>query len=257
MPQTVRLADDVGVQCHAHYEWAGLGEFQHLVELVDDDVGELRRTVLASHDRGNVVRLLGIGHREKAPAVAAPEPDRLIVHAPVELVAIAGLGQKIWRAVALRDPRSQPALRRRPFLACQAGRGPGDQTPLRRLVQNALPLGVGATMTDDFVTPCTAGCHELRGIVVHRAVHQRGHRQVERVEGIEHVPGAHAVAPVAPREVEDIGLWPARGQLRAEPLAKAEMLEVQGEVHGQSAIARPDVVLPPPKRHVVISIVGR
>ena len=41
VPQPVRLADDIGVQRDAHDQRPRLGQLQHLVELVDDHVGEL------------------------------------------------------------------------------------------------------------------------------------------------------------------------------------------------------------------------
>ena len=48
MPQPVRLADDVGVQRDAHHQRPRLRLLQHLVELVDDHVGEVRGAVLAA-----------------------------------------------------------------------------------------------------------------------------------------------------------------------------------------------------------------
>jgi hypothetical protein len=87
------------------------GLFEHLVEIVDDHVRKLLGRILAGDDRRDIVYLLRIGHREDAPAVAGREPDRLVVHAPVEEVGVAALCEKVGRDPALRDPRPEPAGR--------------------------------------------------------------------------------------------------------------------------------------------------
>ena len=51
MPEPMRLADDIGVQRDAHHQWPLLRQLQHLVELVDQNAGELRGTVLAPDER--------------------------------------------------------------------------------------------------------------------------------------------------------------------------------------------------------------
>ena len=48
MPQAMRLADDVGMQRHAHHQRPRLRQLEHLVELVDDHVGEVGGALLAA-----------------------------------------------------------------------------------------------------------------------------------------------------------------------------------------------------------------
>ena len=115
----------------------------------------------------------------------------------------------------------------------------GDQFALAILVELALAFGVGSSMAHNLVAARATGRHEIGRVVVHRAVDQGRHRQVERVESIEHVPGADPVAVIAPGEVEHVGLRPAGRQFGAKALAEGKMLQVEGEIDGKPAAARP------------------
>ena len=76
------------------------GRFLHLacshVEGVDDHVSEVGALALARNDLRNVVELLRVGDRQD-PALARVQPDRLIVVAPVEQIAVASFLQQIGR----------------------------------------------------------------------------------------------------------------------------------------------------------------
>ena len=152
VPQPVRVADEIGVERDAHHQRRVGRLLEHLVEGVDDHVGELRRADLARDDRRDVVELLRVGHREDAAAVAHAQEDRLVVHRPVEEVAVAGFGEEVGRHAALRNPRSEPALRR-PSLFRARMRSVASAMSARSagLVERALPLGIGAAVADDLV----------------------------------------------------------------------------------------------------------
>ena len=53
-------------------------------------------------------RVLRVGHGEDAP-LARLQPHRLIVHAPVEHIAVAGFVEQVGRAFGLGDPGAEPA----------------------------------------------------------------------------------------------------------------------------------------------------
>jgi hypothetical protein len=75
-----------------------LGPFgldEHLFEIVDDHIGKLRCPVLAADDGGDVVEFLRIGDRQDPPAVAGFEPDRLIIHAPIEQIGVASFREEV------------------------------------------------------------------------------------------------------------------------------------------------------------------
>ena len=126
MPQAVRLADEIGMQRHAHHQRPRR-----------PTAPASRRTGRRSCRRRPRRRPCERRSAEcrslpadRAPrgcaAAAAAEPHRLVVHAPVEQVAIARLGQQVGRAMAVRNPRAEPALRRaRPRL-------PSGEPSLRR-----------------------------------------------------------------------------------------------------------------------------
>jgi hypothetical protein len=92
--EAVGLTQDVGVEGDSHDQGLVDCLVEHLVDIVDDHVGEGLRTVLARDDGRVVVDLLRVGNGQE-PAAAGAEPDGLVVHAPVERVSVAGLDQKV------------------------------------------------------------------------------------------------------------------------------------------------------------------
>ena len=96
MPQTMGLADDIGMKRNAHDEGGVAALLEHFLELIDDHVGEDSALDAPRHDHGDIVEFLRIGHAENAPPARA-EPDRLIVHAPVQQVGVARFLQQAWR----------------------------------------------------------------------------------------------------------------------------------------------------------------
>ena len=230
------------MQRHAHDQRPRLGKLQHLVELVDDHVSEFSGAHLACDDGWNVIHFLRIGHREDALAATAAEPDRLVVHAPVEEIAVAGFRQEVGRAVAVGDPRPQPALRLCRFGFRQAARRFAYQCALGGLIEVALPFGIGSAMAHDLIAARPHRRHEVGRVVVHRTVGEGGQRQLERIENVEQVPGPDAVPIVPPGKVEDVGLRPARGEFGAETFAEGKVLQVEGKVDGEPPAAGPRIV---------------
>ena len=98
-----------------------------------------------------------------------------------------------------------------------------------------------------------AGFDELGAIVVERGVEDHAGGQLERVEELKAAPGADAVAVVAPRVVEDVGLRALRAEGGAQARAELEVLEVEAEVHGEALAARPAIVRAPCYGRVAIA----
>src|SRR5262249_54235081 len=171
----------------------------------------------------------------------------------VEQIAIARFGQQVGRARTLRDPRPEPAFWHAAFGFRDTGGRLGDQRPLGCFVEHALPLGVGPAMAHDLVAAGATGGEKLRRVLVHRAVDQRRHRQVQRIEDIQQVPGTNPVAPVAPGVVQHVGRRPAGRQLGTQPLAEREVFEIEGKVDGEPLAVGPRIVAPPAQRNVVVA----
>ena len=250
------MPDEIGMQRHAHDDGLLPGLRQPLLEIVDDHVGEGRGRIGAGDDRGNVVHFLRIRDRQEESRLG-PHPDRLVVHAPVQRIAVAGLGQQVGRRVALRDPRAQPAGRRHILRLGQDPGGLGDHRPLRRYVHPVLALAVRAAVAGDLVAPRAVGGHQLRRVFVHLGIGEDGRRQVELVEQRQQTPRADAVAVVPPGVVQDVRLRARGRQLRAQALAEREMLEVDAEIDRQPFAVGPGEVGPSGDRHVVEAAVMR
>ena len=244
------------MQRDAHHQRLALGLRQHLVEIVDDHVGEIPRPVLARHDRRDVVHLLRIRDRQDA-ALPCAHPDRLIIHAPVQRIAISRLMQQVGRDPAFRDPWRQPALRRYPFGAGDHIRRLGDQGGLGGLVQHALAFGIGAPVAHHLVTARAKGGHQFGCVIIHGRIGQHADRHVQRLEHLEHPPGADPVAIVAPGIVQHIRLRPTGGQFRPQPFAKGEMFQVQPDVDRQPRTTGPGVIGAPRDRDIVVPAVIR
>ena len=100
MTQAIRLADDVRMERDAHDERLALRLREHLVEVVDDHVGEVAGVHLPRDDHRDVVQLLRIGDGPEL-AILRFEFDRLVVVGPVEGVLVARLGEEVGRVEAL------------------------------------------------------------------------------------------------------------------------------------------------------------
>ena len=151
---------------------------EHLVELVDDHLREVLRVHLARDDHRDVVELLRVRHRPQRLAAARAHRQRLVVVAPVQRVAVAGLGQQVGRGAALGDPRRQPARGRLPAVAAPCVRGrqrssarspASSSTPWRSALLWPWPTSSSPRATQ--------ACHQLGAVVVQRGVDQRRRRQ--------------------------------------------------------------------------------
>jgi hypothetical protein len=149
-PDTVRAAGDERVERDRAHERLARGLRQHLVELVDDQIGELVRRVVIPDDPPRVVHLDRIRHGED-PALARADPDRLIVHRPVHRVPVTRLLQEIHRDDAVREPGAHPADGPGALVARDRGRDALDERALLVLAQMALLVGVGHAVPEDLV----------------------------------------------------------------------------------------------------------
>ena len=139
----------------------------------------------------------------------------------------------------LRDPGPEPAARRPAFGPPQHLRRLGDERAFGRLVALALALGVAASVRHDLVAPPAERRRQGGAMIVDRAVDERRARQTQLVEKIEQAPRADAVAVLAPRPVQHVGLPVLGARARHPAPREGEMLEVDGEVAGQARPARP------------------
>jgi hypothetical protein len=211
---------------------------QHLVELVDDHVGELAGRILARDNGRDVIQFLRIGQAEDAAAVAGRKPDRLVVLTPVEQIGVAALLQEVGGDEALGDPGAEPARGCPAFGRDDRGGRLVDQCPLGGLVEHALPLGIGPAVAEHLVVTRPEGVHHLGAVAVDRGIDEHGGGQRELVEQFDHTPDPDAVAVVAPGVVQHIRLRSAGGKLGAEPCAEGEVFEIDAEIDGESLAAR-------------------
>ena len=243
------------MQREAHHQRLGARLHQHLLEVVEHHRAEVLRVHQPAHDHRDVVELLRVGHRPDRAAAARAHAHRLVVVAPVERVAVAGLGQQVGRERALGDPWRQPARGRLPALARHALAAAHQQRALVVFAERALALGVAVAMADQLVAACHQRLHQFRAVVVKGGVDQRARGQGERIEQLEAAPGAHAVAVFAPAVVEHVGLRRGRAEAGAQPVAEGEVLEVEAEVDREPRAVGPAVVGPARDRPVVEAVV--
>src|SRR5712692_11746808 len=123
------------------------------------------------------------------------------------------------------------------------------------LVHLSLALGIRMAVADQLVAALRERLDDFRAVVVERSVDERADWQLERIEELEAAPYADAVAVVAPREVEDVGLGGFRPERGAEARAEIEVLDVESDVHGQPPAFRPAVVRPPRDGRVAVAAV--
>jgi hypothetical protein len=156
MTKSVWLADDIGMQSDAHDKWLLYALFEHFIKMVDDHLRESRTLDLASYDHRDVVDLLRIGYSEERAVLGAHE-DGLIIHAPVEEVGVAMLGQKIRRGQTLRNPGAEPALGGCAFVVRYYAGRLHDKRRVVGLAKRARSLRICAAMTDEFVASRAKG----------------------------------------------------------------------------------------------------
>jgi len=99
---------------------------------------------------------------------------------------------------------------------------------------------------------------EVTGIKCDRdALRRLSNDFAQRIEELEHPPGANAVAVLPPGPVQHVRLRPAWGKLAAEPLAEGEVLEVEADVDGEAPAVRPCEVRSRRDRGVGVAAVAR
>jgi hypothetical protein len=108
---------------------------------------------------------------------------------------------------------------------------------------------------DDLVAAPTERRDHLGAIVIEGGVDQRADRQLELLEELQAAPDADAVAVVAPCEVENVRLR-RRRELRSQPAAELEVLDVEADVEREPLRARPGVVGPARDRRILVAAMG-
>ena len=138
---------------------------------------------------------------------------------------------------------SQPAGRLPSNASIAAGRLL-DQRPLRRLVEHALPLGIGPSVPHDLVAPRAERVHHLRAVAVDAAVDENRNRKIEPVEQVDQAPHPDAIAVFAPGVIEHVRVMGVRGKLRPMALAEGEVLEIEADIDRKPRPVRPFVGRP-------------
>ena len=183
------------------------------------------------------------------------EPDGLVVHGPVHDVAIPRLLQEIHGDAAVGEPRAHPPHGPRALVALDGGGDAGDQVALVALAEMPLLVGVGGAVAEDLVAARAQALGDVGRRLVDLGVHLRLGGQAELVEQVEDAPDADAIAVVAPAvDAVALGLV-GRGDGRALADPEAEGLDVEGQVDGEPAPARPGVVGSPRDVRVLVASV--
>lgn len=154
---------------------------QHLVELVDDHADEVAHIHLARHDHWQIVELLRIRDRPDR-AAARFHAHGTVVVAPVERIAIAGLGEQVRRVMRLGDPRREPARRCHARAFGHARAAMREQCALALFVEITLTLRVRIAVSDQLVAASHACFDQLGAMIVERGIDERAGGHVERVE---------------------------------------------------------------------------
>ena len=252
--QTVRLADDEGMKRERVAERLLHALLEHLVDLVDDHVGELPRRMVPVEHRRRVVELHRVGYGKDPPA-AGLQPHRLVVHRPVQDIAVAVLLERVERGRGLGNPRPQPPPGRfaLPFREKLGRLADQDRFLFGR--QIPLPFAVGPPVADDLVAAGADALDDLRRVVVGRGVHQMAGGKAELVEQVENPPDADAQPVIAPSVVSDVGLRARGGRGMSHPFPVMEMLDVEADIEGEPLAARPVVVRAIDDRRIVVTAV--
>jgi hypothetical protein len=255
MSQPMGLADDVRMQRNSHHQSVARALRQHLIEMVDDHPREGGSFYLPADDHRNIIDLLRIRQREDGPASRAHD-DRLIVHAPIEQIGVAGLGEEIRRDGAFRNPRPEPTCWRGALAPRNRGGRLGDQRPLGGFVERALLFGIAAAVADEFIAPRPKRLGESGRAFIDIGVDKHAGRESKFVEKIDQPPSADAVAIIAPGVVQNVRLRAAGRKLGAVPLTERKVLEIDGDINGEACSVRPVVPRPAADRRIFVAAVA-
>ena len=198
---------------------------QQFLELADDEVAELFRRVMSHQDLRAVVDLDRVRDAHDRAGTRL-HPERLVVGRPVHQEIESDFLQQVGRVVRGRHPWRHPAARRFSGCARDGVANLLQESPLVGLPHVAVPLGVGAAVTDEFVAARLQCVDDPRRVVEHGRVDEVRRRQVEFVEQVEAAPDADPVAVIAPGEGRGSGAAPAtvRRWPSPAPNAKCSML---------------------------------
>src|SRR5271156_1676558 len=111
-------------------------------------------------------------------------------------------------------------------------------------------------MRDDLVAASAERGDQLRRLVVERRIDEHRGGQIEGIEGVAQPPRADAIAVVAPGEIEHVGLAERGRELRAEPGAELESLEIEREVDRKPLVSWPAIARAKGQGAVGVAAVG-
>ncbi len=111
-------------------------------------------------------------------------------------------------------------------------------------------------MADEFVAARAKGFRKARRIDVNVRIDQHRGGRIQGVEQVDEPPGADAVAIVAPGVVQHIRLRTARREFGSEPLAECEVLEIDGDIDGESGAVGPAIFRTAADRQIVETVVA-
>ncbi len=145
----------------------------HRVKVIDEHVGELASGVAEPHDSPIIISFDSFDRIRQGQyaAVVSFHPDGLIVAGPVHEIAIAGFLQKIGGDLAVRHPRAHPADRTLPLVALGGLRRRPNELGFGLFVKISLSLGVGETVSKDFVAALVQLLRDLRRVLVDGRIH--------------------------------------------------------------------------------------
>lgn len=151
MPHAMWLTHQIGVERNAHHLRLAIRDLSYpFLEIINNHTREIAGAIFPRDDRGNVIHLLRIGNGEQLSR-AGMHPDRRIIHAPNERVAIARFHQHVGRGAAFRNPGGKSCLLMAALLSA--------------IRQFRLALRIGPPMTREFVATGAMRCDQSRRIL--------------------------------------------------------------------------------------------
>ena len=204
---------------------------QHLFELVDDHVGEFA-VPTCRRSRPRCRSAPRISTARCAPS--AFHPHRLVVHAPIEQVAVRlRAAGRVCARLAIHGLSHPPRLA---FVGSDGVRHQLDQRTLAGFVECRLVLRIGSAMRGD-LRPVSRKAAPLRPGAVELGVEQQGPGNPPH-EHLQQAPGAHAVAVFAPRVVQHVGAeCRTRSSTRPSPMRMLQVDATYTRARARSASA--------------------
>ena len=210
------------------------------------------------HDHRHVVDLVRVRHAQQRLAGARAQPRRLIVHWPVERVAVAGLREQILGEGARVGAGAHPAAGRRALVGEDRVVDGLHVLTLGRLVHVVRLARVRAPVTHHLATEGAVRSDQLGAVLVALGVEQHAGADAARREGVRKAEAADPVAVLAPRPVVGVRVLQARRVGQAEAaLVVGEVLDADRDVQREPLPTRPGEVRARRDRRVREATVAR